>query len=78
MVTVSDGKSKPVPMRLHLSMEVLKLQREDLEVKCLFSIGERVIYFLANIYVTLDRVNTTKRCTIDQRFTKCVHDKIHF
>ncbi|KYN12314.1 Gamma-1-syntrophin [Trachymyrmex cornetzi] len=31
MVTVSDGKSKPVPMRLHLSMEVLKLQREDLE-----------------------------------------------
>lgn len=35
MVTVSDGKSKPVPMRLHLSMEVLKLQREDLEVKCL-------------------------------------------
>lgn len=33
MVTVSDGKSKPVPMRLHLSMEVLKLQREDLEVK---------------------------------------------
>lgn len=37
MVTVSDGKSKPVPMRLHLSMEVLKLQREDLEVEC-FSI----------------------------------------
>lgn len=35
MVTVSDGKSKPVPMRLHLSMEVLKLQREDLEVECL-------------------------------------------
>lgn len=33
MVSVSDGKSKPVPMRLHLSMEVLKLQREDLEVK---------------------------------------------
>ena len=32
MVTVSDGKSKPVPMRLNLSMEVLKLQREDLEV----------------------------------------------
>ncbi|XP_014606848.1 PREDICTED: gamma-1-syntrophin isoform X2 [Polistes canadensis] len=32
MVTVSDGKSKPVPMRLYLSMEVLKLQREDLEV----------------------------------------------
>ncbi|EFN68132.1 Gamma-1-syntrophin [Camponotus floridanus] len=31
MVTVSDGKSKPIPMRLHLSMEVLKLQREDLE-----------------------------------------------
>ncbi|XP_017758874.1 PREDICTED: gamma-1-syntrophin isoform X1 [Eufriesea mexicana] len=31
MVSVSDGKSKPVPMRLHLSMEVLKLQREDLE-----------------------------------------------
>lgn len=33
MVSVSDGKSKPIPMRLHLSMEVLKLQREDLEVK---------------------------------------------
>lgn len=30
-VTVSDGKSKPIPMRLHLSMEVLKLQREDSE-----------------------------------------------
>lgn len=38
MVTVSDGKSKPVPMRLHLSMEVLKLQREDLEVECLLII----------------------------------------
>ncbi|XP_074110105.1 syntrophin-like 2 isoform X1 [Cotesia typhae] len=31
MVTVSDGKSKPISMRLYLSMEVLKLQREDLE-----------------------------------------------
>ncbi|XP_034945535.1 gamma-1-syntrophin [Chelonus insularis] len=31
MVAVSDGKSKPIPMRLQLSMEVLKLQREDLE-----------------------------------------------
>lgn len=39
MVTVSDGKSKPVPMRLHLSMEVLKLQREDLEVECLLIIA---------------------------------------
>lgn len=38
MLTVSDGKSKPVPMQLHLSMEVLKLQREDLEVKLLPSI----------------------------------------
>lgn len=38
MVTVSDGKSKPVLMRLHLSMEVLKLQREDLEVECLLII----------------------------------------
>ncbi|GLH13375.1 Protein of unknown function [Gryllus bimaculatus] len=28
MVSVSDGKSRPQPMRLHLSMEVLKLQKE--------------------------------------------------
>ncbi|XP_043285434.1 gamma-1-syntrophin isoform X2 [Venturia canescens] len=33
MVTVSDGKSKPVPMCLNLSMEVLKLQREDFEAE---------------------------------------------
>lgn len=32
MVAVSDGKSKPISMRIYLSMEVLKLQREDLEV----------------------------------------------
>ncbi|XP_016840789.1 gamma-1-syntrophin isoform X2 [Nasonia vitripennis] len=31
MVAVSDGKIKPIPTRLHLTMEVLKLQREDLE-----------------------------------------------
>nr|CAD7202962.1 unnamed protein product [Timema douglasi] len=30
MVTVSDGKSRPQPMRLHLSMEILQLQREEL------------------------------------------------
>lgn len=29
MVAVSDGKSKPVPVRLHLSMEVLRLQNEE-------------------------------------------------
>lgn len=29
MVTVSDGKSKPQPVRLHLSMEVLRLQKEE-------------------------------------------------
>ena len=29
MVTVSDGKSKPIPVRLHLSMEVLRLQKEE-------------------------------------------------
>ncbi|XP_046979406.1 gamma-1-syntrophin [Schistocerca americana] len=29
MVTVSDGKSRPTPMRLHLSMELLRLQREE-------------------------------------------------
>lgn len=33
MVAVSDGKIKPISTRLHLTMEVLKLQREDLEVK---------------------------------------------
>lgn len=58
MVSVSDGKSKPVPMRLHLSMEVLKLQREDLEVKfiislfyiirfCLYSIHKKHYWFSA-------------------------------
>lgn len=30
MVVVSDGKSKPVPVRLNLSMEVLRLQKEEL------------------------------------------------
>lgn len=30
MVTVSDGKSRPLPVRLHLSMEVLRLQKEEL------------------------------------------------
>ncbi|CAH0390615.1 unnamed protein product [Bemisia tabaci] len=30
MVKVSDGKSKPVPMRLQLSTECLKLQKEEL------------------------------------------------
>lgn len=29
MVTVSDGKSRPMPVRLHLSMEVLRLQKEE-------------------------------------------------
>lgn len=29
MVTVSDGKSKPIPVQLHLSMEVLRLQKEE-------------------------------------------------
>lgn len=29
MVTVSDGKSRPQPVRLHLSMEVLRLQKEE-------------------------------------------------
>lgn len=28
MVTVSDGKSKPQSVRLHLSMEVLRLQKQ--------------------------------------------------
>jgi hypothetical protein len=30
MVTVSDGKVRPQPMRLHLSMELLRLQKEEL------------------------------------------------
>lgn len=30
MVAVSDGKSRPVPVRLHLSMEVLRLQKEEI------------------------------------------------
>lgn len=29
MVKVSDGKTRPTPMRLHLSMEILKLQKEE-------------------------------------------------
>lgn len=30
MVTVSDGKSRPIPVRLNLSMEILRLQKEEL------------------------------------------------
>ncbi|KAF6212929.1 hypothetical protein GE061_010641 [Apolygus lucorum] len=30
MVKVSDGKTRPTPMRLHLSVEILKLQKEEL------------------------------------------------
>lgn len=30
MVSVSDGKSRPIPVRLHLSMEVLRLQKEEI------------------------------------------------
>ncbi|XP_066247033.1 gamma-1-syntrophin isoform X3 [Euwallacea similis] len=30
MVTVSDGKSRPTPVQLHLSMEVLRLQKEEI------------------------------------------------
>lgn len=30
MVKVSDGKTRPSPMRLHLSMELLKLQKEEI------------------------------------------------
>lgn len=30
MVTVSDGKSKPEPMRLHLTMELLILQKLEI------------------------------------------------
>lgn len=30
MVALSDGKSKPIPVRLHLSMEVLRLQKEEI------------------------------------------------
>lgn len=29
MVMVSDGKTKPEPMRLHLSMEMITLQKQD-------------------------------------------------
>lgn len=29
-MTVSDGKVRPQPMRLHLSMELLRLQKEEL------------------------------------------------
>ncbi|VEN61938.1 unnamed protein product, partial [Callosobruchus maculatus] len=29
MVSVSDGKSRPIPVQLHLSMEVLRLQKEE-------------------------------------------------
>lgn len=32
MVAVSDGKIKPISTRLYLTMEVLKLQREEVEV----------------------------------------------
>lgn len=49
MVSVSDGKSKPVPMRLHLSMEVLKLQREDLEVKFIILLFYIIRFYLYNI-----------------------------
>ncbi|KAL1492910.1 hypothetical protein ABEB36_011077 [Hypothenemus hampei] len=29
MVTVSDGKSRPIPVQLHLSMELLRIQKEE-------------------------------------------------
>lgn len=29
IVAVSDGKSRPIPVKLHLSMEVLRLQKEE-------------------------------------------------
>lgn len=29
MVAVSDGKSRPIHVKLHLSMEVLRLQKEE-------------------------------------------------
>lgn len=29
MVAVSDGKSRPIPVKLYLSMEVLRLQKEE-------------------------------------------------
>lgn len=44
MITVSDGKSKPISMLLNLSMEVLKLQREDLEV--MFYLNSHFIFIL--------------------------------
>lgn len=31
MVTVSDGKARPQPMRLHLSLDMLSLQREEVD-----------------------------------------------
>ncbi|BES92258.1 PDZ domain (Also known as DHR or GLGF) [Nesidiocoris tenuis] len=31
MVKVSDGKTRPTPMRLHLSVELLKLQKEEVQ-----------------------------------------------
>lgn len=29
MVAVSDGKTRPIPVKLNLSMEVLRLQKEE-------------------------------------------------
>lgn len=31
MVTVSDGKARPQPMRMHLSLDMLSLQREEVD-----------------------------------------------
>ncbi|CAA9994721.1 unnamed protein product, partial [Nesidiocoris tenuis] len=31
MVKVSDGKTRPTPMRLHLSVELLKLQKVEVQ-----------------------------------------------
>lgn len=49
MVTVSDGKSRPTPVQLHLSMEVLRLQREEVipaEPKPLNSKVSKILYYL--------------------------------
>lgn len=45
MVAVSDGKSKPIPVRLNLSMEVLRLQKEEIVPPEMKPVNAKVLYF---------------------------------
>lgn len=72
MVAVSDGKSRPVPVRLHLSMEVLRLQKEELVPPEPKPINAKV---LKQFFIYPDRVNLilagSKKISITFFFVNC-------